>query len=93
MLLDRFVLSKEMDYEYLEVATSMRCDASDHLLRRCPCAAQDQLHSPKASIRIDNWKLSLAFYFNASKTDGQLYDLATDEEEAHDVAAANPVSH
>ena len=58
-----------------------------------PFAAQDQLHSPKASIRIDDWKLSLAFYFNASKTDGQLYDLATDEEEAHDVDAANPVSH
>jgi hypothetical protein len=39
---------------------------------------------------MGDWKLSLAFYFNASSTDGELFNLASDEAEAHDVSRSNP---
>lgn len=42
--------------------------------------------SPNVAVRRDNWKLLI----NADGSDAQLYDLATDVKEAHNVAGAKP---
>ena len=42
--------------------------------------------SPNVAVRRDNWKLLI----NADGSDAQLYDLTSDQKEAHNVAAAKP---
>lgn len=48
----------------------------------------DQLRSPKASLRVGDWKLSYAFWHNHSGA--QLFNLSTDAFESVDLSASNP---
>ncbi len=55
---------------------------TDYYLK--PTAIDDQ--SPNVAIRDGNWKLLI----NADGSNGQLYDLAADPKETHDLSAAKP---